>query len=1025
MKLALCHISDIHICMARNPVLGRANAILSAVKPRIENGMGVILVCSGDIAFSGKPAEYDAARPFLSELIAGLRRIPGTAFLGTVTVPGNHDCDFSSAGDARPILIGAVAANVEGADVTGESFQDLLKVQTTFFEFSGRLTEGRGTPGLPATAWTSTYTHAGKKILVRCLNTAILSQLKETPAQLLFPVHAVPEMETDADFALTVFHHPYPWLAPTNRRQLQRVVETISDLVITGHEHDGDSYVRDTSLGATDYVEGAALQGEKETGFNLIIIDLDANTNQIFRFDWAESLYELIGSDARVFVRKQSLIENRFELRSEFLKTLSELGTGFSHPNGDLTIQSMFVYPDLKIATLKSGSKSTIHSGEVISEIGRREYVHITGAPLSGRSTLARALYLDLRQSTGLVPVLIEGSRLKSSSRDELEKITERAVRDQYQVTSLERFRQLERGKKVLLIDDWHRCRIPAKFKGKIVAAARELFGKLVLFSDDASIYRLLTEGTADPTGAEAEIWEIQQFGYRLRSELVRKWHEFGADPEIDDLELTSQIATSDNILDSLVGKGIVPSWPVFILSVLQAKWASAGEPVSYGSYGHLYEALIIRRLAKSSREKKSLGQKYAFLSMLAYELFRLGKSALSEEEVHAVRARYESEYHVSIPGELMPELEGAQIWVRTGNEFQFRYKYAYYFFAAKYFQDGIDNVQEAPALRAQLSHMVSCVHDEDYANLLIFYLYLSKDREVIQQMLGVAARIYSDRRPARLGEDIAFVNNLRSASPDVFLGTGTTDDNRSQHRSRMDAAEEAREDQENAIVPRTEYADGIPEALKVDFAFRSLEVMGQVVKNFPLNLRGDLKLALTQQSYDLTLRTLGAFLEFLQANLAEALAAFERSLRGLDPLAKRSDEEMRDEAKMFMIRLADLGIYGMMKKLSLAVGVVELGETYHRIRERAGESDVPTRLIDLAIKLDHFGHIPEPDVRDLERHTRSNPTAYTILKLLVAEFLYLFPCDYKTQQRMVELFKFHPRIAQVGGKRVKKLTEP
>jgi hypothetical protein len=796
--------------------------------------------------------------------------------------------------------------------------------------------------------------------------------------------------------------------------------------VLTGHEHDGGSYVRTAPEGETDYVEGAALQAAGPTGFNLILVDLDTNTNQISRFSWNDGMYEPKGASpsARVFTRKRSLIESRFELQPEFAKRLHDPGTGFSHPTGgDLSLESIFVYPDLRVSSLSGDSRPTIQGSEVPAHVAGRGYVHIAGPPLCGKSMLARALFLDLRRLFGLVPILLNGADIKASSRDQFQKLVERALTEQYQVSSPERFRQMERERKVLLIDDWHRCRLLAKLKTKVTEMAWEFFGRVVLFSDDVSVYRLLIDGPPDPSGAEAGICEVQQFGYRMRSEVIRKWHNFGAEREIGDWELTSRISTSEHVLDSLVGKGIVPSWPIFILSLLQAQ-SSLDEPAAYGSYGHLYEALLTRRLTVSSKEKKSLGQKYTFLSMLAYELFRLEKTALSEEEVRVVHARYEVEYQAPVDRqELLSELEKAQIWVRAGHDFQFRYKYAYYFFVAKYFQEGIGNLQEAAPLREQLLHMVSCVHDEDYANLLIFYIYLSKDREVIQQMLAVASRIYSEKKPACLTDDVEFLDKLRSRSPDVFLTPGDIEDHRDQHRSQMDEAEASRAAREESIVPRTEYADNVPESLKIEFAFKSLQVMGQVLKNFPLDLKGDLKLALTKESYDLVLRTLREFLDLLGSNISEILLAFQWSVKKFQPFSKKSDGEVRDESKMFLVRLSELGIFGMIKKLSLAVGAVELKETYHQVRQMAGESNVPTRLIDLAIKLDHFGHIPVSDVRDLEHHLRKNITAYTILRLLVADFLHLFPCDYKTQQRMVELFEFKPHVGQLGEKKVKKLT--
>jgi len=325
--------------------------------------------------------------------------------------------------------------------------------------------------------------------------------------------------------------------------------------------------------------------------------------------------------------------------------------------------------------------------------------------------------------------------------------------------------------------------------------------------------------------------------------------------------------------------------------------------------------------------------------------------------------------------------------------------------------------------LRTQLSYMVRCVHDEEYANILIFYIYMTKDRDLINQMLEVASRIYAEKEPARLTSDIEFVNRLRSRSPDILLERRTIDENRDERRSQMDASQHDEQRDEQAVA-KTEYADDISDALKIEFAFKSLHVIGQVVKNFPLDLKGDLKVALTKQSYELTLRTLRTYLSLIESNMAELLQLLDRALRGLQPFTKKSNEEIRDASQVAMIRLTEFAVFGMIKKLSLAVGVTDLKETYDQVREMSGEEDIAARLIDLSIKLDHFGHIPEADVHDLERRLRTNLTAYTILKWLVAEFLNLFPCDYKTEQKMVQLFKFQHHVPKLAEKKVKKLKD-
>jgi predicted MPP superfamily phosphohydrolase/ABC-type oligopeptide transport system ATPase subunit len=1027
MNLGIVQLSDLHISSVDNSFLSRAEAIRRAIQPRIPSNCALILTYTGDIAFSGALSEYKIADQFLKDVLSEIGKIPGVQILGTVVVPGNHDCNFLASGDARPVLISSVASSLATIALDGESIQQLLKVQDEFFEFERRISLKSSEFVKDRLSWSTSYDHSGRRIIVRCLNTALSSRLKEQPGQLYFPQSAIPEADAEADFAITILHHPYGWLMPDNSRELRRRIESISDLVLTGHEHDGDSFTRVDRAGQeTGYVEGSALQMDGETGFNFILINLEESTNQIFRYRWTEDIYEPSPSEARIFTRKYSLIESRFENNPVFSKKLNEAGTGFSHPsnrgNRELTLKELYVYPELKFANAFSKNQHTIQSSNVPTFVYSQDYLQIAGAPTSGKSTLARALYVDLQSYAGLVPVLLDGRNIKGASRQDLERAVEGAFSEQYRAPLFERFRQFDKDKKVLLIDDWHRCRFSAQLRKKIIDTLRLDFGRVIVFSDDVSLFQLLADAGKGGGSSAPEYCEIKQFGYHLRSELIRKWHVIGTEAELDDLELTSRISTSENLLDTLVRKGIVPSWPLFILSVLQTSSLATEDTASYGSYGHLYEALLTKRMASAGKKKSTLGLKYTYLSMIAYDMFVSGRNVLTEAEVREVHKRYERDYDILVDQkELWAELAAAHVLTQTGEEFQFQYKYAYYFSVAKYFQQGIGNVHEAESLRSQLSAMVACVHDEDSAHILIFYIYLTKDRQIIDQLLVAASRIYSEKERVHLTTDIDFVNNLRSRSPDVLIAANNVDNNRKERRSKMDESEAA-EENKNVVSAKTAYSDTISDALKIEFAFKCLQVMGQVVKNFPLDLKGDLKLDLMQQSYDLTLRTLRSFLNIIELNVSNLLGLFDNAFRMYQPLSKKSDEEVRDASKAVMVRLTEFCIFGIIKRLSLAVGVVDLKETYRQVKQLAGEGDVPTRLIDLSIKLDHFGYIPEREVEDLELQLRNNITAYTILKLLIADFIQLFPCSYQVEQRMVQLFKFKPHIAKLGDKKVKKL---
>jgi hypothetical protein len=200
---------------------------------------------------------------------------------------------------------------------------------------------------------------------------------------------------------------------------------------------------------------------------------------------------------------------------------------------------------------------------------------------------------------------------------------------------------------------------------------------------------------------------------------------------------------------------------------------------------------------------------------------------------------------------------------------------------------------------------------------------------------------------------------------------------------------------------------------------------MGQVLKNFPLDLKEDLKEELMVSSYRLSLRTLRWFLTCVEGKVEAFIDLFGNAYKLFQPSSRKSPENIRDLSRQTMVRLTDFCVLGQIRRLSLAVGVAELRETYDEIREKADKDDIATALIDLAIKLDHFGQIPEEDVQDLEFRVRNNITAYTILRLLIAQFLELFPCPYQVQQRMAQLLKFKTQPMKMVEKLLRPPTAP
>ena len=64
-------------------------------------------------------------------------------------------------------------------------------------------------------------------------------------------------------------------------------------------------------------------------------------------------------------------------------------------------------------------------------------------------------------------------------------------------------------------------------------------------------------------------------------------------------------------------------------------------------------------------------------------------------------------------------------------------------------------------------------------------------------------------------------------------------------------------------------------------------------------------------------------------------------------------------------------------------------------------KDDLPTRVIDVAIKLDHYDNVPERELKQLKSLVVKNPFAWSIVRYLVADYLYLYGCDYPTMQML------------------------
>ena len=164
-------------------------------------------------------------------------------------------------------------------------------------------------------------------------------------------------------------------------------------------------------------------------------------------------------------------------------------------------------------------------------------------------------------------------------------------------------------------------------------------------------------------------------------------------------------------------------------------------------------------------------------------------------------------------------------------------------------------------------------------------------------------------------------------------------------------------------MTEKIKYDPSLNDIIKLNIGFKTLQLLGQVVRDSPTSLKADIKLQTTKAVYLLGLRILRAVLAIAKENLDETrklLAAILLEHRKFDTpidLAKATDAALTNITRYCC--------YGIIKKISYAVGLKDLEQTYRAVlKDLSGLTSV--RLIDLSIQLDHFEAYPEETILSL-----------------------------------------------------------
>ncbi|GAH37020.1 unnamed protein product, partial [marine sediment metagenome] len=178
---------------------------------------------------------------------------------------------------------------------------------------------------------------------------------------------------------------------------------------------------------------------------------------------------------------------------------------------------------------------------------------------------------------------------------------------------------------------------------------------------------------------------------------------------------------------------------------------------------------------------------------------------------------------------------------------------------------------------------MTKLIFREDYANILIFLSYLSKNPLIVEEILRNSRDIYKEYELCNLQEDTEFLSKLVFRVPRVALQDRKVEESREEHLKEKDKTAVIEDSESWPSETEEEINDDDP--LKIGSSYKALEVMGQIVRNFAGSLKADVKCSLIEECYRIGLRTLRFFLSRCEQNLdivKEFLSVFGKNVMGI-----------------------------------------------------------------------------------------------------------------------------------------------
>lgn len=698
-----------------------------------------------------------------------------------------------------------------------------------------------------------------------------------------------------------------------------------------------------------------------------------------------------------------------------------------------LSLTNLFTFPFL---TKNMDNYEIIipNKKNLIQSITEKKKIVIYGEEQSGKTALAKIIYKELLHE-GYTPLFLkenESKMFKGVKKPSNEKFIINMTsifEDQYIYPDKESYLRLEKNKRVVIIDDFHKFREYSETKFRnVINLFEQMFGIIIFIADNQFFH--YENSLMHEMGYDTEL-EINTFNRVKTWELIGKWFQPLKD-EINENDINKIKDFTDTVINEMKEFGM-PLYPKIILLMLQTintgiELYSNTNSMKFGVFGYYFKFAIIDTLIKNVPDdfKETID---FFLQRLAYKAFKKNLTEFTENNIYDCYNEHKENYSTDCTyKQLENYITSTFIKIREDSIYSFKHSDYYYFYLAEY----LSNNKSDKNIEDDIRNICKKIYDDNNSRIILYIISITKDINIIfDELIDTVKNSYSDVKENDYLFNY-FNKHYRKNSYFVFPQLPENEEERKINKRELREELDKREHiiNKNKDYVKKEINKGlnsnvISPAIKFIKTIKSMKALGQIVSNYTKSIKKDILIEIAKQNYSLGLR-------LLEQILLESQNEIETLQKWVDYINNKNDikdivniEEIKkqipniNDIKNFILRMLDddikfiyrrsvIIVCGISKYISMNIGggPENAKDIYQKILD---ENNNSTSFLKIMIDLNNY-NFKKDKIFKLYDILEKNKNLFLLnaLKIIVHHYLLYNNISMDDKNQVVSKFKFN-----------------